>query len=102
MATRELARLVYRHPVRLARMAGYDRLTEPLHDGWIRQLAFGSGDMTLQGHRGSYKTTCLEVALWLVLITQPALTNGFFRKGADDVAEIMRSVSRLIQSDVSA
>lgn len=102
MATKELARLVYRHPVRLARMAGYDRLTEPLHDGWIRQLAFGSGDMTLQGHRGSYKTTCLEVALWLVLITQPALTNGFFRKGADDVAEIMRSVSRLIQSDVSA
>lgn len=101
MVTRELARLVYRHPVRLARMAGYDRLTEPLHDGWIRQLAFGSGDMTLQGHRGSYKTTCLEVALWLVLITQPALTNGFFRKGADDVAEIMRSVSRLIQSDVS-
>lgn len=102
MADPALARLMYRHPVRLARMAGYDRLTEPLHDGWIRELAFGRGDLTLQAHRGAYKTTCLKVALWLILTTQPGLTCGFFRKGSDDVEEVMRSVSRLIQSDVGA
>lgn len=102
MASSELARLVYLHPVRLARMAGYDRLVEPLHDGWIRELAFGRGDLTLQAHRGAYKTTCLKVALWLVMVTQPSVTCGFFRKAADDVEEVMRSVARLVRSDVGA
>ena len=99
---RALATLVYRHPVRLAREMGYDRLVEGLHDRWIRELAFGRGDMTLQAHRGSYKTTCLKVALWLVTLTQPGLTCGFLRKASDDVESVMESVSAMLASDTSA
>lgn len=99
---RALAALVWRHPVRLAREMGYDRLVEGLHDRWIRELAFGRGDMTLQAHRGSYKTTCLKVALWLVTLTQPGLTCGFLRKASDDVESVMESVSAMLESDVSA
>lgn len=99
---REVARLVYEHPVRLARLMGYDKLVEGLHDGWIREIAFGRGDMTLQGHRGSYKTTCLEVALWLTIITQPGVTVGFLRKASDDVASVMESVQRMLAHPVTS
>lgn len=93
---RALARLMYAHPVRLAREMGYDRLREGLHDRWIREIAFGEGDMTLQGHRGSYKTTCLEVALWLACVAMPGTTVGFFRKAQDDVEEVMEAVQRML------
>lgn len=83
-------------------MMGYDRLVEPLHDRWIREMVMGHRDMTLQAHRGAYKTTCVEVALWLLAVTSPDLTIGFFRKASDDVDEVMRSVSRMLSSDVSA
>ncbi len=83
-------------------MMGYDRLTEPLHDGWIRRMAFGSGDWTLQAHRGSYKTTCVKVALWLLMVTRPQLTVGFFRKASPDVEEVMTAVARMLASDTSA
>lgn len=99
---REVAELVYRHPVRLARAMGYDLLQEGLHDRWIRELAFGDGDMTLQGHRGSYKTTCLVVALWLVVVTQPERTVGFLRKASDDVEQVMESVARLLSHGITA
>ncbi|WP_072500355.1 hypothetical protein [Olsenella phocaeensis] len=97
-----LAHVMTGHPVRLARMMGYDRLTEPLHDGWIRRMAFGSGDWTLQAHRGSYKTTCVKVALWLLMVTRPQLTVGFFRKASPDVEEVMTAVARMLASDTSA
>ena len=59
---RALATLMAKHPVRLAHELGYDLLREGLHDRWIHEMVFGHGDMTLQSHRGSYKTTCVEVA----------------------------------------
>ena len=97
-----LAWLMAAHPVRLARMMGYDRLVEPLHDGWIRRMTFGDGDWTLQAHRGSYKTTCVKVALWLLLVTRPRLAVGFFRKASPDVEEVMAAVARMLRSDASA
>ena len=83
-------------------MMGYDRLVEPLHDGWIRHMTFGDGDWTLQAHRGSYKTTCVKVALWLLLVTRPRLAVGFFRKASPDVEEVMAAVARMLRSDTSA
>lgn len=97
-----LARLIWRNPARLGRMAGFELLQDGLHDDWIRKIAFGTGDMTIQAHRGSYKTTCLEVALWLIVLTQPDKTCGFLRKASDDVEEVMHGVARLLSTDVSA
>lgn len=97
-----LAHLVWRNPAKLARLVGYDRMRDGLHDKWIRDIAFGTGDQTIQAHRGSYKTTCLEVALWLIAITQPERTVGFLRKASDDVDEVMSSIARILATDVSA
>lgn len=99
---RAVAELCYRHPVRLARAMGYELLQEGLHDSWIHELAYGTGDMTLQGHRGSYKTTCLVVALWLVVVTQPGRTVGFLRKASNDVEQVMESVARLLKHPITA
>lgn len=97
-----LAKLIYAHPVQLAHKLGYDKLQEGLHDAWIREMVFGHGDWTLQAHRGSYKTTCVKVALWLLMIARPSLTIGFFRKASDDTAEIMAGVGKMLTSDVTA
>ena len=94
---RALATLMAKHPVRLAHELGYDLLREGLHDRWIHEMVFGHGDMTLQSHRGSYKTTCVEVALWLILLTRPDLTVGFQRKGENDVAEVLAAVRRMVE-----
>ena len=94
---RALATLIAKHPVRLAHELGYDLLREGLHDRWIHEMVFGTGDMTLQSHRGSYKTTCVEVALWLILLTRPDLTVGFQRKGENDVAEVLAAVKRMVE-----
>lgn len=90
------------NPTWLARQMGLDRLSDGMHDRWVRRMAFGSGDWTLQAHRGSYKTTCVEVALWLLVVTRPSLTTGFFRKASDDVDEVLSAVRRMLESDVSA
>lgn len=94
---RALATLMVKHPVRLAHELGYDLLREGLHDRWIHEMVFGHDDMTLQSHRGSYKTTCVEVALWVILLTRPDLTIGFQRKGENDVAEVLAAVSRMVE-----
>ena len=84
------------HPAALGRRLGYERLTDELHGQWMRWMISGEGDMTLQAHRGSYKTTCLCVALAVLLATQPDKTIMFLRKTDGDVSEVVRQVSRII------
>ena len=98
---RALAHLLKQHPVRLAHMLGYDLLREGLHDMWIRDIAYGKHDMTLQAHRGSYKTTSLEVALWVIMLTQPDKTVGFLRKSETDVSEVFSAVEKMLRADVT-
>lgn len=91
--------LIYDLPVELAHLMGRDKLTD-LHDGWIREMVFGDGDVTLQAHRGSYKTTCLTVAHALLIICRPDYRIGFFRKTDMDVAEVIAADTRLLETDV--
>ncbi len=98
---RALAHLLKQHPVRLAHMLGYNLLREGLHDMWIRDIAYGKHDMTLQAHRGSYKTTSLEVALWVIMLTQPDKTVGFLRKSETDVSEVFSAVEKMLRADVT-
>ena len=87
------------HPARVARWCGQELLTDDLHGRWMRQMIAGQGDMTLLAHRGSYKTTCLAMAMAITLVTQPRRNILFLRKTDDDVTEIIRQVKRLLASD---
>ena len=53
------------HPERVGHEIGFSDFTS-LHGEWIREMVWGKGDYTLQAHRGSYKSSCLAVAVSLM------------------------------------
>ena len=90
-----------KHPEWIGRAVGFPDLTE-MHGEWIREMVFGREDYTLQAHRGSYKSSCLAVAIALMMVLYPTRNIIFLRKTDDDVAEMMRMVSKMLKSEVFA
>jgi len=88
------------NPTAFADRLGFPLLTD-LHRDWCREMVFGSGDWTLQAHRGSYKTTTVSVALWLLMILRPNVQMAFFRKTDTDVKEIIEQVGKMLASDAT-
>lgn len=86
-------RLLEEAPWRFGQMLGYTKLTE-LHNQWIRDMLYGSDDMTLQAHRGSYKTTSVGLALTIQLMTRGQENCMFIRKTDENVREVIRQVQR--------
>ena len=83
--TREQAvKFLLTSPYKVGHILGFDKLTE-LHNGWIIDMVRGEGDKTLQSHRGSYKTTCVSLALALLVILRPACRTLFMRKTDPDI-----------------
>lgn len=99
--TQEKAQLLTKikdYPFLVGRRLGFTKL-QPLHNEWIKDMVFGSCDETLQAHRGSYKTTCVSVALFLIIILFPNKRTKFFRKTDAGVKEIIRQVSMMLKTD---
>ena len=97
MTRAEAVRFLTRHPEKFGRLVGFTKLKE-IHGKWMRKMFSGTGDMTLQGHRGSYKTTCLSIVLVLILILLPNKRTLFARKTDDDVKEIINQVRKILQT----
>ena len=95
MTRADAVNFLLKHPEQFGRMVGFTKLTD-LHGGWMRKMLSGKGDMTLQGHRGSYKTTCLSIVLALIIILRPNLRTLFARKTDDDVKEIINQVRKIL------
>lgn len=83
-------------PVKFSHMIGFNKLVD-FHNVWISDMVRGDSDKTLQGHRGSYKTTCLSIALALIMILLPNLRILFMRKTDDDVKEVVRQVKKILE-----
>lgn len=79
---------------------GFTLLTE-LHNDWIKQMVFGSDDETLQAHRGSYKTTCVSIALACICILYPNDKTMFMRKSDDDVKEIIEQTKKILENPLT-
>ena len=90
--------VLFDHPQYLGIEVGFADLTE-LHGKWIRQMVFGSGDYTLQAHRGSYKSSCLAVAISILLLYWPSRNIIFLRKTDSDVSEMLGMVSKILHSE---
>lgn len=88
------------HPAEVGRLCGFSLLRDDLHGRWLDMMVNGTGDMTLQAHRGSYKTTCLTVALAVLMVTRPWLTIIFLRKADDDVVEVIKQTGTLLRTPV--
>jgi predicted phage terminase large subunit-like protein len=84
-------------PYKLGHMLGFTKLTE-LHNGWIIDMVRGTEDRTLQAHRSSYKTTCVSIALSLIVVLMPRLRTMFMRKTDSDIKEVIRQVRKILES----
>ena len=84
-------------PYIAGRRLGFNKLTL-LHNEWIRELVYGTESITIQAHRGSYKTTSVSVSIFLLIILRPNLKIKFFRKTDSNVKEIIRQVSMMLKT----
>lgn len=97
MTREEAVQFLSRTPYKLGHMLGFDKLT-PLHNSWILDMVTATSDKTLQAHRGSYKTTCVSIALCVIMILHPDRRVLFMRKTDTDVKEIIAQVKKILES----
>lgn len=98
MTRAEAIALLRDEPVKLGWAVGFKDLTA-LHNGWIREMVTRRTDETLQSHRGSYKTTCVSIALAAIIVLLPRKKTMFMRKTDTDVKEVVRQVQTILMSD---
>lgn len=85
------------NPVKYAHILGFDKLIS-LHNDWIKEMVLGTEDYTLMAHRGSYKTTCVSLAIAIIMILLPKKRILFMRKTDDDVKEVIKQVQKIIEN----
>lgn len=84
------------YPYLYGHAVGFAKLN-PINNEWIKGFLYRTTSHTTQGHRNSYKTTSLSVALTLTTILYPNITVKFFRKTDTAVKEIMAQVSKMLK-----
>lgn len=99
MMNKKLITFIKNNPVKLAHLLGFEDMGE-LHNKWLKKMVFGKADMTLQAHRNSYKTTTLSLAIALIMVLYPHKTILFMRKTDDDVIEIIKQVTNILESNL--
>lgn len=98
MMTREQAvNFLIRKPYKLGHLLGFTKL-KPIHNRWIIKMIKCKEDKTLQASRGSYKTTCVSIALALIMILLPNKRIMFMRKTDTDVKEVIKQVAKILKS----
>lgn len=98
----ELVHLLTREAHIVGRMLGngYD-LLEPIHGEWIYEWIINPKNLAVmihQAHRNSYKSTCLRLAIAILMILQPTLTIILIRKSEDAVKELVGGVSKILET----
>lgn len=101
MTRGEAVNFLLKHPEKFGHLVGFTKLRD-LHGQWMRKMLTGTGDMTLQGHRESYKTTCLSIVLAIQIILMPKISTLFIRKTGDDVKEIVNQVRKILLNPKTA
>ena len=94
-------RFLTAYPADFGQMLGYADLKEELHGEWMKEMLLGHGDMTLQAHRGSYKTTCLSVVLATMLMLSGDKNIIFLRKTDSDITEVIKQVQQILLNPVT-
>ena len=97
MKKTKLLDLIKNEPVKIGQLLGFEDLTD-IHNEWLKKMIFERVDITLLAHRGSYKTTCLSVAIALIMILFPNKNIIFLRKTDVDVKEVIEQVSKALKT----
>jgi len=99
MMNKEWLDLVKEKPIAFGLESGFTKLTD-IHNVWIKKFILSDADLTLQAHRGSYKTTCLSIAIAIMMVVYPAKNIIFMRKADDDVKEILVQVGKMLLTPI--
>lgn len=97
---KKIVNLLSNYPYELGRAVGFDKLTE-LHNDWIKRMICNGKDETLQAHRGSYKTTCISIALPSLMLLRPDEKILFMRKTDSDVKEVIDQVKKILLNPIT-
>lgn len=96
----DVLRLIRRQPYKIARAVGFNDFKRFPHNDWMRSILFSRKEvLTLQAHRGSYKTTALSVCIALMMVLWPRKTILLIRKTEDDIMTFVSQVKNILQSD---
>lgn len=96
MTKNEAIKFLLTSPYKLGHMVGFDKLTE-LNNRWIVDMVTAKEDRTLQAHRISYKTTCVSIALAIIVILFPKSKTLFLRKTESDVKEVILQTIKILK-----
>lgn len=97
MTRKQAVEFLIKKPYKLGHLVGFTKLNE-LHNGWIIDMIKGKEDRTLQAHRGSFKTTCVSIALALIIVLLPNDKTLFIRKTDNDIKEVISQVKKILES----
>lgn len=97
MTRKEAVCFLIEKPYKFGQMLGFTKLTK-LHNEWIRAMILGKADESLMAHRASYKTTCVSIALALIVILRPNDRTLFMRKTDTDVKEVIKQVANILKN----
>lgn len=100
MTQKDAVQFLLTRPYKFGQAVGFTKLT-PLHNQWITDMVRGHGDRTLQAHRIAFKTTCVSLALAIIIILMPNLRTLFLRKTDTDVQEIIAQVRKILMHKVT-
>ena len=89
--------IIKTEPVRLARAIGFSLLGD-LHNEWLKDFVYGSGDITKQASRNTYKTTSVAFAIAMLMATRPNKKILFLRKTDGDIKEVIRTIGNILQN----
>lgn len=97
MNKQQILDLLWYNPIEIGKWVGFKDLTN-MHNEWLRDFLYNKQDQTLQGHRGSFKTTTLSLFLAIHSFVAPNETVLFFRKTGSDVIEVMHQTSNILKT----
>lgn len=95
----DLARKIIQQPHLLGHYLGYRKL-RPLHSEWIKYIWNSKKHVSLQAHRGSYKTTSIIVVGSILKLTFNWNNRiAIIRKDFPSSSEVLQVISRILQSE---
>lgn len=97
LTRKQAIQLIHDKPYKLGHLLGFTKLTK-MNNDWMIMMIRGKGDQTLQGSRGTFKTTCVSLALAIIMVALPNLRVLFMRKTDDDVKEVIKQVANILKS----
>ena len=97
MTKQQAINLLLNNPYLFGHLVGFKDLTT-LHNEWIIKLVRYAYDKTIQAHRNSFKTTCVSIAIVILVILMPSKKIAFIRKTDSDVKEIILQVQKILRT----